>query len=309
MFFTNVINTIQGRAHQATHKASAHSPEIALVGGLVALTGAAVILARAHRKAEPLPYIRDEALEAVEDEIDAFQANSGVVLTQEQRMRATAPIHAGYVIENIKLYGPPILLGTAGVVLILAGHRIQTKRIQQLGSALVLVQQAFAQYRKRVVEELGEEADERFMWGFTPQTIKKLIVGEDGKKRKEERVENIEGENFSPSMYNRVYDDRVRTWRPSEAISEGILRGVEQSLNDRLRLKGWVSLNELYDALGYEEQPYGQVMGWSTSLPGTAWIDLGLDTPYNNREIAPGEHRTWLLSPNVQGLILDHIGN
>lgn len=76
-------------------------------------------------------------------------------------------------------------------------------------------------------------------------------------------------------------------------------------LNQRLALKGHVFLNEVYDKLGIERTPEGQIVGWVYDK-GSGYIDFGLDSPESDTFMSGKERSVWL-DFNVDGPILDLI--
>lgn len=100
--------------------------------------------------------------------------------------------------------------------------------------------------------------------------------------------------------YSRVFDDSNVNWERRPEWTLLFLKNSQNHMNDVLQSRGHVFLNDVYDRLGFDRTPAGQVIGWSTS-DGNSYIDYGI-TPVP--EIHP--HAVHL-SFNVDGVILDKI--
>jgi hypothetical protein len=301
--FDKITNAIGPKVGTVALTARRYSPELGVVGGLVALGAAGVMLARAHKRSDYLGYNHAMRLDDLHANLNELEEATGLELDSRQVRVAEMKVHAEFGYEVAKLYGPSIAVAAVGAILVLGAHRIQSNRIRGLAAALVVVQQAFDTYRERVVAEMGPEADERFLWGYSQQSVTKLIQGEDGKTTKKKVSENVAGEEFSPAMYNRVFDSHYPMWSPSEEVTEAQLRGAQGVFNDWLSRKGYVFLNDVYEALGFAQTEYGQVVGWSQAAVGhDQHIDIGLDSIQNQNRKA-GE--PWMLTFNVDGYILD----
>jgi hypothetical protein len=282
------------------------APELYLAAGIGAGVASVVMVAKAHKKS-------DEVFEEVRQDIDNVQTHvdstndeptmTDIPPSEERKM--LAPLYVRMVRQGAVLYGPGILMGVTAVSFILASHKVMKGRNRALAGALTLFQQGFSEYRRRVVEELGGEADERFYYGADARTVTTLEKDEDGKSKKKKGTENHIPENPTPIIYQRVFDATNPYWKPDRDMNEYFLRSVQQQMEDYLYLNGHVMLNTVYKALGYEDSPEGAVVGWSKNVPGDDFVRFGLDNPIN---LHPGDNR-WFLDFNVNGVVFEHIGD
>lgn len=254
-----------------------NQPTLLVAGGLTSMVVGSVLLARAHKKANFEPF--KEEIEDIQDGIEDAMSR-GVPVTSREAGAAVMPVLTEAAVYAAKKYAVPVSLTVFGIGMVLSGHRINLKRIEALGSALVAVQAAFTEYRGRVKElPDGEKTDD-------------IVMGREPKN---------DGEKFSPLMYNRVFDSTNRHWGPDRDLNMFYLGAVESHLNDMLQIRRTLPLNTAYEALGFPVTPYGQIVGW-TVLPGLevdGYIDLGITEIGSN---------SWQITPNVDGPILDLIG-
>lgn len=104
------------------------------------------------------------------------------------------------------------------------------------------------------------------------------------------------------SVYARSYDrDSTRNWSSDPDINALFLRAVQNNLNDRLRARGYLFLNEVHAELGLAWTKAGQLVGWLWSS----------DNPQQGISIGQSEgiEGALLLDFNVQGEILHKIEN
>ena len=89
------------------------------------------------------------------------------------------------------------------------------------------------------------------------------------------------------------------------------LRTTQNYVNELLKSRGYVLLNEVYRAIGIPESKDGHVVGWvynEKNPNGDNYIDFGIyDNHEANRLFVNGYERSILLDFNVDGVIYDLI--
>ena len=90
------------------------------------------------------------------------------------------------------------------------------------------------------------------------------------------------------------------------------LRKQQDYANDLLKSRGYLFLNEVYEMLGIQRTPAGQVVGWiydEKNPNGDNYIDFGIYdvTDERKRAFVNGFERNILLDFNVDGVIYDMI--
>jgi len=279
-------------------KTKVYSPELALVGGLVAGAAAAVLFARAYKDQDDIlgPIAEDLAEAKLYQEKLERKSNEQWLVDQIPTMQGR------FVGEAVKLYGPPMALAATSVYLLVTSHGILRSRNSALAATVGVLQQSFAQYRQRVVADQGFEADQRYYYGAETSN-KTLVSTVDGKKVKTKVEETTIPESISPMMYARMFDSNNPEHVPDRNMNFLKLRVKQSYWNDMLLIRGHVMLNEVYDSLRIPRTPEGSVVGWSLYSGGDNFIDFGLDEGVNQNQ---GDNR-FLLNFNVNGTILDFI--
>jgi hypothetical protein len=285
-------------------KAQKNSPKILFAVGVVSMGATVVTACRATLK-----------LEGVLDDIDKDLADAGLlaedkhprkkagaVYTEDDYKKDKVVIYLQGGLKIVTLYAPSIALGVISVACFTQSHRILTKRNAGLSAALAIVEKSFADYRRRVVDELGEDKDREFYYGVEKETIQERT--ENGIKKK--TVKTPAG----LTMYARYFDEYNALWQPTPSMNEAFLRAQQEYANLQLNAKGYILLNDVYQALGFERTTEGCVVGWLRRNRGgkDGYVDFGLGDWPTAEDFATGRERSVLLDFNVDGEIFRQIG-
>ncbi len=211
--------------------------------------------------------------------------------------------------KMVKLYSPAIGFGALSITSILGGYGILKKRNIAIAAAYSVVQGKFNDYRKNVVNELGELKDKQFLYGLDSKTVTVTETSEDGKSHKK-KVETLAvNENHYISPYAKFFDDASERWVNDANANLAFLNMQQNYFNDQLRLNGNVFLNEVYDALGLPRTPEGAVCGWVLNGDGDNYVDFGIYSIDNQekRDFVNGYEKAIFLDFNVDGVIYDLI--
>lgn len=63
-------------------------------------------------------------------------------------------------------------------------------------------------------------------------------------------------------MYEKTFDENCAYWSRNTAHNMMFIMSNVNYANNRLRILGWISLNEVYDLLGFPRELEAQVIGW-----------------------------------------------
>ena len=313
MNFSNAIQTAKFAIGRGGLILKKYSPEILTAAGVIGTVGSTVLACKATLKVED---ILDEAkkksnlINAVHDgeiEVDAEYTDKDYSKDLLVNRTQTA-------VKLIKLYGPAISLGALSITAILGGQHILRKRNVAVMAAYKLCEESFNNYRSRVKDELGEEKDRQFYYGMTEETVKDKVKSKDGKtKTVTKKVEKAPDHLYS--QYARFFDEANINWDKSPEQNMYFLKMVQNQMNDKLKARGHVFLNEVYDALGFDRSEAGQLVGWvwnkdNTEMDaGDGYIDFGIfdGNDCAKRAFVNGDERSILLDFNIDGMIYDLI--
>lgn len=205
-----------------------------------------------------------------------------------------------------RLYWPAVTVGVLSIACLTGSHVILTKRNIGLTAAYAAVEKGFAEYRARVLEEVGEDKERELRYGAeTREVIEETAKGE----LKTKMVSRV-GPNGA-SVYARFFDEYSPSWEKNPEYNRMFLQCQQDWANDRLRGRGHVFLNEVYDSLGIERSKEGAVVGWRMTKDGVGdnFVDFGMYNADSERARAfvNGREGSILLDFNVDGTIFDKI--
>lgn len=109
-------------------------------------------------------------------------------------------------------------------------------------------------------------------------------------------VTEVENHN-EVSQYARWYNDSCSAWTKDERFNKAFITHQERYLNDVLRVRGHLYLNEVYDHLGMARTRAGQLVGWIYEKGKTVRISI----------LERKDDNSLLLDFNVDGIIIDKV--
>lgn len=303
MNLTNIKEGAMRIGSLALLKGKKYSPEILLAIGLTTGVASIAMAVKATRKVDSILVNHEEALDSIEEALDICETDK---YSKEDAAKDTFITYVQTGMQLGKLYAPAILLETVSVVSILAAYGIIKKRNLALVAAYNGLSEAFESYRKRVIEDFGEQYDDDVRHGVRRTQIKATEVAEDGKKKKvDKEVVTLDG-GGKKSPYARVFDRGSLFWKNNTEMNLMFLRTQQNYANDILRIRGHLFLNEVYDMLNIPHTREGAVVGWILEKGKPNYVDFGIYTLENSRFVNGLETDVWL-DFNVDGLIFDKI--
>lgn len=280
-----------------------YSPEILMASGVVGMIGSTVLACKATLRV-------DEILEEANDnmaKIALVEETSIESYTENDAKKDRVIVRVQTGVKILKLYAPALTLGTASIACVLGAHSIMKKRNVALMVAYKTLEEGFARYRKRVIEDHGEDTDYAYRHGLKKEQIEVEEVGENGKTKKIKKDVMKATDATGHSIYARFFDSSCKQWEKTPAYNLMFLRSQQNYFNDMLKVRGHVFLNEVYDALGMERSSAGALVGWVAGSQGSDnYIDFGLYDEGSKRFINELEP-TVLLDFNVDGIIYNLI--
>lgn len=279
-----------------------HTPEILAVVGVGGVITAGVLAARATLKLDDLVTTLEADREAVKE--TEFE-------TEKDRAKALFKAQSKFVLGLVKIYGPAAALGVAGIGALLGGQGVLKRRNVALVGAYSSLEQVYREYRKRVIDEVGEEKEQEIRLN-----LRAVDEVEGDESDKPADVLSDQHKVILGASEYAVFFDRYNSsnYSPHYDTNMSFLRIAQTHLNDMLVSRRYLFLNEAYDAMGLPRTESGQVVGWMYDPKvneGDNHVDLGLD---NFENIRNGSIRNKaftdnaiLIDPNVDGVIVDKV--
>lgn len=283
-----------------------HSPEILVATGIGTGIVAAVIACKQTIKANDIIAEARKNLQNIED-VKELAANNEVEYTEENEQADREIIGKQVTIGMVKAYALPVGLGILSITCILAGHHILKKRNVALAAAYSALSTDFMNYRKRVVDKYGKDVDFMLKNGLEKQIVANQVVDPETGEVKETKEEVLTYDGDKLSQYARIFDEVGSTqWTPSADHNRAFLLMEQNYFNERIRTRGYIFLNEVYERLGFRPTKAGSVVGWVYQNADYEGIDFGIFTAHTQKaaEFLEGTEPSIILDFNVQGDIL-----
>lgn len=303
----DVMNKMTRTFNKVGFKFKKHSPEILVITGIVGTVASAVMACKATTKANG---IMEEHKEQMDKIHEVAETTSKDEYSEEDLKKDTTIVCVQTGVKFAKLYGPSVVLGALSITSILAGHNITRKRNVALAAAYTAVDKSFKEYRSRVVERFGKDLDRELRYNIKAKEFTDTVKDEkSGKEKVVKNIVNVADPNLY-SEYARIYDDGCNGWTKDPELNLVFLKKQQNYANDRLKARGYLFLNEVYDILGIPRTKAGQVVGWiyDEEHPiGDNFVDFGIFNVdiEKARDFVNGYERNIILDFNVDGPILD----
>lgn len=177
--------------------------------------------------------------------LETAKEEKGEELTSFEVIRTAGPI-----------YIPAIITGVSTIACIFGANVLNKRSQAALMSAYALLDNSYKNYKKKVVELYGEEADREVKSSIAKDKYEETDVKVDDTKK----------------LFFDFYSSRY-----FESTDE-IVRKAEYDLNRELSIMSYASLNDFYDLLKIEKIDGGDDLGWSAAKNFEyycqSWIDF-----------------------------------
>jgi hypothetical protein len=272
-----------------------HAPTVMTVAGTAGFAATVAMAIHATLKAsDVIPQMRKDIQAAREVQVDEDTS-------RDEKMHNLARIYGESAAVLLKIYGPTLLTGSVSVALVLSGHGMMKRREASLVAAYAALDAGYRAYRQRVAERLGEDEERSLFRSYKTVKVDRLDA-EEGPP-----CEILDPNDRPASPYGRFFDPLNPNFSDTTEYNHMFLKTQEQYFNDRLQAHGYVFLNEVYEALGFERTQAGQIVGWKAKRTGgnDGYISFGIENVFdtNSRAFVNGIEPVVFLDFNVDGVI------
>lgn len=297
-----LMTKVGGTVNKIGFSLKKHSPEILVVSGVIGAVASTVMACKATLKVNDILEEHKETM----DKIYEAPTDDPQVYSEDDKKKDTVIVYTQTAVKLVKLYGPAVILGTLSVSSILASNNILRKRNAALAAAYAAIDRSFAEYRNRVVERFGEEVDHQLRYNVKAQEIEETIVDEKGKEKKVKKTVEVADPN-AESIYQKYFTRTNPNWENDSDFVETFLRMQQNYANDLLRANGHLTLNKVYDMLGFQDTKAGMVVGWVYDLDhpnGDNYVEFNVKKVHLLNERG-GLEEAYAIDFNVDGNIYD----
>lgn len=310
---TELISKVSRSFHKVGFKFKKHSPEILAVTGVIGVVTSAVMACKATTKVNDIVDETKDTIEKIHDSVSkGLHTSDGEEYTEEVAKKDLTIIYTQTGLKFVKLYGPSVALGVASIACLLGSNHILRKRNIALAAALTNVATSFKEYRGRLVDRFGKDLDRELRFGVKAKEVEETVVDEDGNETTIKKTVEVVDPNTAHSLYSIVFCEGNTGWTRNAELNKVFLIQQQNWANDKLKMNGVLTLNEVYDMVGAPRTAYGQIAGWvytDDNSIGDNFVDFGIFDVNNEKacDFVNGREKSIILDFNCIGNILDYI--
>jgi len=266
---------------------SKNAPELLLVGGILGIVISEIGIGVAATKVGAVNKKTKKQLNRIHVKAEIIiddEPLTGEVLDQEfNEKKELTKVYALAGLEYVKLFGPFVLTTVASFAVICKSHSIMKDRNIQLAAAYTILDSSFREYRKRVANKFGEEAEYNIRNNVQEQLS--TTLAEDGTE-----IVTVVGESGSwptDEMFGFFFNEGCYGWSKNSVYNKDFVIGRERWWKTILHVNEYVTVNDIRKDFGKKPTKAGAMWGWKKETNGTeptAIIDFGLfdKSPLNN---------------------------
>lgn len=311
-FTTKAANTMS----KMCFKFKKHSPEIFIFSGIVGTIAGAIMACKATTKLSDVLEDSKKNIEHIHSKADIKQVHEATTHSEvseyvpdDEKKRELAVVYAKTGLNILKLYGPSIFIEILSIASILSSHKILRKRYVAISAAYAAANNSLKEYRNRVVERFGSNVDKEIMYNYRTEDIETIDIDENGEKINKKSPVNISVDGIICSPHARYFDENCKNYDPNYETNLFLLNAIRNFANDKLVARGYLFLNEVYDELGIDRTPSGQLVGWmhdSESPNSDNYVDFIIHHIYEKDESGKLKQKL-LIDFNIDGVVYDLI--
>lgn len=287
---------VTSKVGMAVLTTKSHSPAILFGAGVIGVVATVIISSRATLHL-------DEVIDKHDEKVAEIHLAETEKKNYTSRMAKAdlLTVKTHLVLDLAKLYGPAVVLGALSIGALGGSHYILSRRNAGLMAAFAAADRALKEYRARVIADVGAEKDREYMFGATEREIH---MGET--KKGEQKIARIKTFGDGGSPYSRIFARGNPNFQFTPEYNVFFLRLTQNHLNDQLRARGHVFLNDVYRELGFQDTEEGAVTGWLRDGDGDGYIDFSIWSDRNMEQMhqfVQGKDGALILDFNVDGPI------
>ena len=310
---TDIMTSMSRSLHKVGFKIKKHSPEILVVTGVIGIVTSTVMACKATMKVNDIVEETKETIDTIHDSVGkGLHTSDGEEYTQEVANKDLAIVYTQTAVKFVKLYGPAVAIGVASIGCMIGSNHILRKRNVALAAAFTAMETSFKDYRGRVIDRFGKELDKELRFGIKAKEVEETVVDENGKETTVKKTVSVVDPNTARSIYSVVFCEGNAGWTRNAEMNKVFLIQQQNYANDKLRLNGFLTLNDVYEMIGAQKTAYGQIAGWvytEDSSIGDNFVDFGIFDVTNEKacDFVNGYEKSIILDFNCIGNILEYI--
>lgn len=233
----NVLKQITKTVDVTKFTVAKHSPMLLTAAGVVGVFGTAYFTWHATKKLETL---------LTEHETKVANGEELTTMEKVKDIAAVVALPAATAVMTISAF--------------VASFVIQDKRIKALATSLTMAIANDKRYRAKVMEVLGEGVAKEIQAEVTKD------IATEAKEAADEGVISEKDVRLAKSV-GMYYELSSEYYRDDHDYNVAKLESVRNRIDHVLHTRGYLTMNEVYDMLGFRRTKIGAITGWSCSHP------------------------------------------
>ena len=229
-------------------------------------------------------------MKATEEVKEDFEEEIGIIEEEEEKGTKEyffAKFKAGCKVlwRYLKIFWLPILLEILSILSIWYSHGIMVKRNADLASAAIVLTQQLDKYRSRVREKVGAEVENDLFYNLTNKKVGEAVVTDESGKDKKIKIFEKVVTDGAEGPFDRIFaQGTTREWKGNNPSYNMIfltqmLRNAKDTMEGRAtpHSNGWITINEVYNILGFDSVEEGFNWGWVWSSYDPKYMSTFID--------------------------------
>ncbi len=290
-------------------KISKNSPTLLIIaGGTLAIAGTALACKATLDIQEPLKKAKNDINDIKEDkEAGVYDENPEMNYRKDL---TTAYVETGVMLA--KHYALPVTLEILAIGTLFASDRISRERNAKLAAAVCTANEMYKKYRQNVIDTYGNDVDMQMLTGAKKERKNVITTDEDGNETKEKQdILELNRTAINPldTPFARFFDESSVHWSKSFMANQSFLRIQENQVNERLRCRGYLFVNDVLDILDLPKTDIGWDYGWIYDPDKVHQITFGIYDVYDEakRNFVNGYERNVLITLDPEDYIRDKV--
>lgn len=181
----------------------------------------------------------------------ALKADDILDADANHQLASTGSYNPPKPMQHIKLvwpvYIPPVLAGATTIICIVASNKISNRRAAAIAAAYTISERAFAEYKEKVVEKIGEKKEKNVR-----DEVAQDRVNRTSKNDREVVILGNGDVLFWDSLTGRYFNSNV------EAIRKAV-----NDINFQIRNDNYASLSDFFNKIGLPTTSLSEELGWN----------------------------------------------
>lgn len=313
----NYISLCKGLVAKAAVKGAKYLPHILVGTGIVSVTAGTVIAVTNTTKANDIIEEFNSEMDKIE-RVKQMAEEKKAVYTRKNEMEDKVKVYSRTAYNIVKANWVPITLYVGGVAMILSGFHIINQRYIGMAASYAALHKSYSDYRHRVVEDQGTDADFRYATGAKRESLDYTEVDENGETKDVHTDADNVVDPKSMSLYSVLFDEENSSiWTPNAVTNKAQIKAVEEYWNRPAQFehRGFVYYFEvlrdlgIWDRLPIETQKALVGLGWVWGV-GDNRVSLGIfdinkPKTFAQKDFITGYEPSVLIEPNLDGMVAD----